>query len=361
MNNVFRGNLRSALGIGSSNGGTRTTTTLNSAMVFGVSGAAIEWQFIAPTTTTLTDFYFFTTASTGTAGNVTVEVRAATGPGSTHLPTSSVLATTTVAWQGTANKWNHAQFASPPSLTAGTTYHVVISNAAGTPASNFPTILQGSASENTLVSRSYFEASLTVSGFSTAGNTNSVDMTCGVLKFADGTIVGDPYTEALAATDITVAQGIKLDSLPVGLKVHGISLDKLTNATAVSLDIYEGNGAPGSALLVPEISIPLPGNSTATTYTLMFPEVTLKANTIYRFVLKPVAEFFRPSFTKILDYSTFADVQAAAAYGGKVYNTFDNGAGGWTDQPDFLPCFMLHVSDIVSGSAGTGGGGILGG
>ena len=74
------------------------------------------------------DVYMFCSGCSGTNPNITLSVRASTGTGSTGLPTGSDIASATIAGfnDSAAGGYHSVTFASPPTLTAGTQYALVL-------------------------------------------------------------------------------------------------------------------------------------------------------------------------------------------------------------------------------------------
>jgi hypothetical protein len=98
----------------------------------------IDYRFRAKTTSTLTHIQFCQTNGTGywggTGGMVEITVQTDNGSGD---PSGTVIATYTYTPVNQAGYWPKIAFASPPSLTAGTLYHVCFRNTDANPATNF--------------------------------------------------------------------------------------------------------------------------------------------------------------------------------------------------------------------------------
>ncbi len=95
---------------------------------FGVNATAWAGQTFVPSATgklTNVDLDLFCSGCTGTTPNLTVSIRATTG--SPALPTGPDLASATIAgFSNSGAVYYSAGFASPPTVTAGTTYAIVL-------------------------------------------------------------------------------------------------------------------------------------------------------------------------------------------------------------------------------------------
>jgi len=94
---------------------------------FGFTSTSWAGQTFTPSVTGTVpriDLDLFTSSVTGTTPNITVSIRATSG--STPVPTGPDLATATIpGFNNAAGAYYSAFFASPPTLTAGTTYAVI--------------------------------------------------------------------------------------------------------------------------------------------------------------------------------------------------------------------------------------------
>lgn len=326
-------------------GGT-VTQAVNSAYSFGVSGAGVNLNFQAPATDTITDFYFFVSATAGTGGSALVELRGDKGS-SGFTPSATLIASQTVSTL-TANTWCHVQFVTPGSVSQATHYNLCITNADASPATNNFTVMYGLApSSSHNLSKQWFASGTTSNGFSSV---STVNLALGVIKTGTGIIVGFPYTSgATGETNNGLRRGMIINTLDSDVALMGVVTDQ-GNAQFTAIEIYKGNAAPGS----PTFTIPVDlGGYDG----LLFPEVVLSANTIWRIVGKPITTATNPRYIQIGDYADFADVQNCALGQGKFYHTIDNGAGGWTDDQSKLPIISLLFNRVgaVVGNGGTGG------
>lgn len=319
---------------------TKTGFALNSAYVYNSAGACLTYRFVAPVSGYLTTIYFFVTAITGTPGVTTVELRnlfSSTKPGST------VHATQTVSPGTVANKWITCTFSSPYSVVQGTPYFICFADAGWT-TGNTVTIIDISgfgrlpATINTLASYTSSD------GFATSTNVNQVPA-C-VLKFADGTIFGNPFTSGgTAYTSNTRERGIKITGLEEDVILTG-AVWQNTSGNISGLKIYRGEStAPGGTADLTLSFVAGVGGSGE----VKFAPFTLLKNTVYRVVLTFSAGATSPQYVSIEDYATIgADLLNAGIASGGVIGTIDSGSGAWTEAGDTFPAMALILSRFPS-------------
>jgi hypothetical protein len=107
------------------------SVTTNSGSGFGFTNTSwVAQTFTAGVTGQLSsaDVFLFCSGCSGTNPSITMSLRASSGTGQVGLPTGSDLASTTVAGfnDNAAGGYHGATFASPPTLTAGTQYALVV-------------------------------------------------------------------------------------------------------------------------------------------------------------------------------------------------------------------------------------------
>lgn len=331
--------------LGTNVSGTNTTFALDSAMVFGVSGDAISYDYTSRESAALTDFYFFVSAIAGTLGNIqcTVEVR----NDSAGAAGSTIHATTTCAVNG-ATTWARATFGSPFTFVAGTKYHIVISNTSGAPTTDFPTIARVTSrypivDTNDLTSRQSTNGGGTWTG-------GSVGLFIGVLKFTGIPSIGNPYTSAnVNYTSNARERGFYITARPVSFGLYEIRPNSGAITGINGAKLYKSTTAPGST--------PGAGEETGvwlSTGSAKFSQsAVLAATTAYRVVYTFSGNSVNPQFYRIDDYARYADVQAAALGGGTIYATIDNGSGGWTDSTDTAPISEIWLR-LMGATAGGG-------
>jgi hypothetical protein len=332
---------------------TKTGLALGSVYVYATSGAALGIRWNAPVTGNLTDVWFFVTAILGTPGVTTCEVRgwnAAAG----GKPGTVALATQTVSPGGTANKWINVHFASPYSVTIGNIYWIVLGDAGWT-TGNTVTVDDISTIRNAGFAQLMIGYT-TGDGFTTNGVSTSAEPAM-ILKFADGSFLGNPFTTVGAYTSNTLERGIKIVGLTEDVVIDGFCLQN-GHANISGIKIYKGATAPGGAT---EVTITLATGTNAVGMGFFAP-FTLVKGTVYRVVLTFSGAATVPSFFQIEDFATTTDVTNSAFGGGTIYETIDNGAGGWTDNIDKIPQMALLIKDqgvIASNPGAIVNGGIV--
>jgi len=175
-------------------------------------------------------------------------------------------------------------------------------------------------------------------GFATNGATQATPP-C-VLKFADGTICGSPFTTSANYASTTLERGIKLSGLTEDAILSGVLIG-LAATNYSGLKIYSGATAPGGT---PDLTVTF-GVGEADVRAAFFADFTLRKNTVYRVVLTYGSASSSPPYYEIEDDATSADLTACAFGGGTLISTLDNGAGGWTDEADKFPRMALVFKD----------------
>lgn len=336
------------LGMVTTNSAGSTTHTLNTAYSFGTAAnQALAIRFISPVTSTLTHAYFFVHASAGSVGNVLCEVR---GYSSATVPAGGAAsASQSVSWVG-ATKWLQVAFSSPASVVAGNAYFVVLGNADGTPGTNYPTIRIGFSGPKVVDNQiARFMSVTSTNGFSTGSVMTSGAPSLGVLKFADGTVIGNPYTAAGSYSSNQRRRGIKINALEKALGFNAMQIN--TAGNAATIEVYSGTTIPGGSLVRTADTLPA---SAITILSAEIPEIILSANTIYRVVMTFSGNSTAPGYWQIEDSGAFADVLLAGVGGGKIYSTISDGGApeAWVDSPDSLPRMALAITQYGESGAG---------
>lgn len=353
MANNFRRNPRTLI-LGTENPPAITTQVCNTVYSFGSTGAVIGWRFCAPSTTTLAACLAFITATTGAGNTVTFELRNDSA-GSTVPGTLVTNGTATVASGTTANKWVKATFATPPSVTAGTWYWIVVGNAAADAASNNFTVVRTSGvteTEVTSAAQGWFVVGSSTNGFSTNVGTSSA-APVGVISFSDGSYIGNPYTQGnVGYASSTLERGLKISGLTGPLSISGL-MWVVVSPNVSGVKIYsDAATAPGGTTVLNESFSTSDKNIGAHQFAS---PITLQASTVYRVVFTFSGNTTAPQYQNVQDSSTFLSDLVAVSYGGGGFcDTIDNGAGGWTDNTDRIPQMAIWINDLVAGgSAGT--------
>jgi hypothetical protein len=314
---------------------TKTGLALSTNYAYGTGGIAIGNRFCAPTSGNLTDVWFYVTAIKGTPGVTVVELRSydATYPlraGSTLHATQNITPGTT------ADKWINAHFSTPYAVTAGIYYWIAIGDAAGN-SSNTTTVSYKSGLTGTRTLFHSMESCTTTTGFTTNATASSV-LPALVMKFADGTIFGNPFTTYADYSNNTSERGLKIVNLSQPLTISGLHWNGAL-ATFSGVKIYDGATAPGGTTLA--------------TYTFdasawdiaYFTPYTLQKDRTYRIVFTYNGNSVKPPHYLIEDFATSTDLTNCGYGGGTVYGTIDGGAGAWVDAIDKLPLMHLLVRD----------------
>lgn len=315
---------------------TRTLTQLSTAYVHGTSGTAVGFRFFG-NGQTLTDLWIFMQAKTGTNGAMVTEIR----NDATNIPGTTVLATQSTTWTN-AGTWTHVTFSSPATLTAGTMYWIVVSNAAATPATNNFTMMQsGSVTRIEINQVAGPNTSKQTTGGWLTGNSNSSNIPVFVAKFGDGTYMGNPYTlQNVAYTSNSRERGILLDALPFDVTLRYVQVP--TVAQVSGLKIYKGSTIPGGTTYGGPYTV---DTNSLTAYT---GDIVLVRKTQHRIVLTFSTNSISPGSQWVVEDSN-SDVLQTAIHGGRFYSTIDNGAGGWTDSANLVPQMSLFISRILPG------------
>lgn len=325
--------------------GTKAGIALDSNYAFGVGGDAVAYLFYAPTTSDLVTAYFFVTATAGTPGNLTVELR---NYNTATLPNSTVHATQAVSPGTTANKWIACTFATPFECVQGTPYYLVVGDAAGD-GTNYATVLSAGVVGVTDYSYSISDTTVTTNGFG-AGTKQNKNAVC-VLKFADGTIIGCPYTSGGASASNKLMRGLYVAGMTEQIKIGGITFNG--SSTISGLNVFSGATAPAG---VADLTVTFSAAESANGYAVFTP-FTMQKATIYRWVLTFGSNSTGPGYLSIEDGAGNADVLACGLFGGTMYWTISDGGGtpAWTNDTTFYPRMRLIPTDQVAIAAGGGG------
>jgi hypothetical protein len=250
------------------NGGSLSTTNtdLNAAFVFNTSGTAIGIRFTSPVTQTNGSLKIglYMGAKTGTPTDIQLDIYP--GPSGADDPqrpgTSGVLGTVTgVDLSGiAAPSWVYFTVASV-SLTQGATYWAVFSNNTGTQASNFPSFRNRAING---LDGSRISMWQTTTGFTTDPTRQGSALTecpC-MFKFADGTLMGQPYVLTTANASNTADRGVGFKfSQPI--KIAGIQAVTPPSG-ATHLIVYDG------ATAIADLTLDLSQRNNAATQILLF-------------------------------------------------------------------------------------------
>lgn len=341
--------------IGTTDSLTQGTQALDTAYTAGSAGKAIGIKIVLTETLTLDKVYFFITAFTGTAANVNdidIEIRASAAGGPDT--TAPGLVDSDVKDPASATGWIAATIATPPSLTAGTAYHIIIADADGG-GTDFATVLRNTNNslQDSDAAHANFQFEFTTNGFSSnnAGNTLGAI----VVTFSDGSAWGHPFTTAGTVSNNALQKGLLIDGLTEQLKIFG-AVTPINNASFSGINLWTGTTGPGGSAGA-QATYPITGPTTSSPTGFMFgTPPTLAKSTQYRIVFTYSGALTRPSK---YDIGTGADANLKACMlgGGTWYWTEEVAGPAWSDATSSWPAMALLVEDQVAVTAAAGGGG----
>lgn len=339
-------------------GNQKTTTMVNfvmdSAASFLVSGDVALVTFVAPANTTLVSSYLFCRTKTGSPGDLNSELYG--NNTSLYIPTGfplqdGVLAAASIS----STTWLKTTYGTPAALTKYERYWLLWGLASGDGSNNI-SIATTAPWQSVLSAQtvSLFGPSQDTAG----GVTPSVSAgpaVC-VLKFGDGSVIGFPYTTITSDTNNALKRGFLISPPHGGLVIGGALFTASSAITGI--EVFSGNAAPNTTPIASRTFVA----GTGIVGAAAFDPITIPDdNTDYRVVLTYSGNSTSPGYINGLDFSTHADVMAAAYMSGKVKHTISTAPGtGWTDSADKLPQMALLLSGIGD-SGGFGGGTIRAG
>lgn len=328
--------------------GSETAYQVDSAWVFETSGEAVFLTFISPVTQSSGTLDFYAHVLGSVTGTPTYKAELRNGAGAADDPDRPESAGSALATTGnvtpSADRWSTFSFTGV-SLTEGQTYWIVIYNSHATPASNYCSwVWRGALDSNNynLNMHPMFISGYTINGFTTDPSllTGTAPM---VVKFNDGSIIGNPYTEASSHAGDTNDRGFRLN-LTASLKIFGFGVGAGT--TAVSG--FEINQNTTNILTVTSDIY-----AETRSERILFDEITLSASTDYDFVIT----FGSASTAGTIYYmgetsgNLPADVLACKMIEGYVDGTTP---GSYTLDATKTISGAVIISDIVAGGAGGG-------
>ena len=155
----------------------------------------------------------------------------------------SGLTVTGVDLSGADDTWHAFTFASV-SLTAGDTYFFIIHNTHVTPASNSANIVYRGGSDGVASAAQSFRCGFTSNGF-TGDPTLAAGAGCGVIKFDDGSVFGNPYVNTGAPPSSSDDRGNRFQfdgDLVVSGVVH-------TNSSTVAANVEINKASDGTNIV----------------------------------------------------------------------------------------------------------------
>ena len=273
----------------------------------------------------LSKVYAYVTGVTGTGSAITMTctLRAAT---STTVAGSQVTGYSTTATCRANAGWVVFEFtdAGRATLEGGRSYFVTVAT-------------DGDGTNNCAVATS--GATVAASGYSqwasfTTTNTfstlslvarNGVPL---VMKLADGTIQGSPYTRIVTDTGNTNSRGLYIPALNAPMTIRGISA---ASNVFNGAELWTPGG--GSAVSTHTVVIGHSGIG------ILSPQIDLAAGQDYRLVMTYLGASTRPGYVEIEDPDDHADLLAARLFGG--WHRTELISGTWTDFPKRFPSIVL--------------------
>jgi hypothetical protein len=353
MANRFSHGVFTGIGLGWGAAGSRTAFALDTAFTLGSAGKCAGLRFVAPATTTITDVLFFVSAAPASGRNISVNVCSQT---STTQPGAAVTnGTVSVSGGTTANKWIKATYGTPPSVTVGTGYWIVIGDPAGA-ASGYSVLVQGvfsgpiaSLDGSSVVP--LWRQFTSTDGFATVGSAGNTPATF-VIVFGDGTYLGVPYTLTTANdSSAAVERGWLITP------DEDVTISYITGRfPAGSMKVYESGQNPGGTVFAgfnggAALSIP---SSAQAIGCFRFPPCTLAGGATYRVVVDPSAATQSPGYTQIEDNTTHSAILEACGFPGIGMQHTEESGGTWVNSTSKLPRLFIGFDQLPAQTGGAG-------
>lgn len=234
----------SLIGHGAASAG--LTIALNVAFVYETSGNCGGVRFISPVSQTngaLTVYFVNSAAVTGTPSDIRCAVfDGSAGTDDPDRPKSgagAIIATssaTDMTGYSTAKTWATFAFASV-TLVAGQTYFLLCDNRTGTPGSHYPTLLLGLSGVGPVGPASIrwlFHPQSSTDGITTDPSSPSANTGACVVKFANGTLMGQPWVAATTHANNANTRGQRVrfseDTVISGVRSEGSAAAALWTA-----------------------------------------------------------------------------------------------------------------------------------
>lgn len=330
-----------------------TTTTLNSALVFGTSGGGVALRIVAARASSVKKVYLFLNSVGGTFANVQItgEIRneRTSGTNQQYWPGTTVRQSAVVGTiaGGAVKHWVEFDFSSNLYTPAiGEVLFFVCYNTSTNKATDYPSILTTTGYLPAALQGSHEYTLLTsTNGFTTAGTVAQNLAVC-VVEYADGTIEGTPWTSSVATpwTNNQLERGTVIDGLDVPMYCSGFRFVGASSFNA--LKVFDGGTAPTGT---PYQNFALGSVANQNNDKFGIKRVTpflLNASTKYRFVITTSANSQLPGMLKIEGLSDFTDI---GLVGGLGYGTQSNGTS-WVDDKSLYGGIQPILSYFPPGS-----------
>ena len=306
---------------------------LSSAYTYGSAGAALGVRFLAVADTILSVVYVYIPVISGDYVTLKLEIR---NSSNTLKPGSTLLTSETFS---PVIGWNTITLLSPPSLIKGDLYFLVFGDSDGDASNNASVLFRGGIKSTEIYPA--FAPVTSSDGFATNG-TLQTNNWVGVLKFGNGDLLGDPFTGVSNYTSTTLERGLYITGLDTNIGVQGIVVDSADAANIESVKIYSGSTAPGGTALLTQALTSEEQRVGVILFNYLF-----LANTSYRIVFSFTSATTDPERYEIEGIPP-TDVLNSGFFDGLVYNTINNGVGGWTNSQYLFPQMDLLVGFVTS-------------
>lgn len=309
----------------------QTDLALDAPYVAGTSGSAYGCFFVPPMSGDLTDVWARVTSYAGlwTETDGLIQARVYEDAlGNERPDTSKLVGTINIALSGSGSGWSRGSGSIP--LTADRLYAMTISDSDGGAPGH--AVMTSSARNSFLFGSPVGMAFITSDGWSSSGVSLS-HPACVCMKIG-GVMMGGSLFISRSNTGVnTLERGVKFtptaDVVLIGKWSEG------SNEVALGSRLYEDGQPPGSPLQTWSAGLGSGWDFSGPPLTRFFPEgeerVLLKGKT-YRFTTVKTVASGQPRVYEA-DAAIDADQKALFPFNGAYHYTYDNGAGGWTDDP----------------------------
>lgn len=349
-------------------GATQTTLALSNNYTVGSAGNAISGRLQVHASRTLNDVYYHITGFTGTAANVNdinIEVRPEASAGAI-TPHTSTLTDSGTSDPASATGWiKKTGFTGV--LTAAGRYYIIVGDADGS-GTDFATVLALTTptyyAPGTVTQPTRLGSVRTTGGFA-SGNTNSSSSQASlVLKFADGTVTGNPFTAATAPASDTNRRGLYMtaSALTASLDIFGVTWSS-ANANISGFEIWAGaTGPSGTADHVStDILYQTGGTGRVGASVASGVNYRLTSGTAYSLVATFSGATSAGPQRHDIGTGEDATLRLAMYGGGSLYYRRANGTSDWSnDLVGSMPAMAVLVDAQVA-AAGGGGAYVIGG
>lgn len=336
-------------------GGSAASLSIDSAYTFESAGDAIGICFCSPVTQNngALLFYALPTAVTGTAKfKAQLRNSAAAGGDETKPEAGGAVLATSDERTITANEWEVFTF-SGVSLTAGMHYWLIIYNSDADPTNNYGSwMYRGALDAHSLLANDVVSYTKWAQAYTTANGFSTVTAATGnppaVLKFADNTIMGFPYTSSASHADNANERGNRL-AFPVNIIVGGIN-SYLATSSFSGVGVYDIAG---------NTIVATTHDERGEDWGARLVETQLTAETSYDYICVFGGSSSAGTIYGMTEAEANVPVDVKAA---GIASFVDGTIGSFT--PDTSKCFgpmVIIFSDIPVAAGGGGGLPILGG